>query len=142
MQHDAAINVNSMNKPEIILHYNKTKIGSRQPRPPGWTVQLQTQNSKMANDALLQYSGLCVRGSVCYLDFTESGVDNTHKRRLFMRGPSKELVEDHLQRHLGNPQAMQAQGKVAFKALGFQPPVPAVAEQSTEIGRASCRERV
>ena len=63
--------------------------------------------------------------------------NNTHKRHLFLRGLSEELVEDHLQRRLGNPQAMQAQVKVAFKALGFQPPVPAVAEQSTR-GQKRC----
>jgi Transposase IS4 len=127
MHYDAAIDVNSANKPEIIIHYNKTKSGVDN---LDHLVGLYSCKRKTRRWPMTLFFNLvdcaCVAAYVTWITKNPGwNQNNTRKRRLFLRGLFEELVEDHLQRRLENPQVMQAQVKVAFKALDFQTPMQA-----------------
>jgi hypothetical protein len=130
MHHDAQIDINIESKPEIILHYNNTKSGVDN---LDHLVGLYSCKRKTRRWPMTLFFNIidcaCVAAYVTWTaKNSEWKQNNTHKRRLFLRGLSEELVEDHIQRRLQNPQAMQAQVKFALKALGFQLPVPAATD--------------
>ena len=135
MHHGADIDVNDRNKPEIVIHYNNTKSGVDN---LDHLVGLYSCKRKSRRWPMTLFYNIvdcaCVAAYVTWTaKHPEWNQNKTHKRRLFLRGLAEELVDDHLQRRLGNPQVMQAQVKEAFKALGFQISlaVPAVSEQPT-----------
>ena len=130
MHHDAAVDIGNANKPEIIIHYNKTKSGVDN---LDHLVGLYTCKRKIRRWPMTMFFNIidcaCVAAYVTWTSKNPAwNQNNTSKRRLFLRELAEALVADQMHRRHDNPQVMQAQVKLAFRAFGFQPPAvqPAV----------------
>lgn len=140
MHHDAAIDVDNANKPEIIMHYNKTKSGVDN---LDHLVGFYSCKRKVRRWPMTIFFNILDCASVAaYVTWTAKNPcwnqNNTHKRRLFLRELAEALVADNLQRRYQNPQMMQGQVRLAFKALGFQSLAVQAAAVQTAPGQKRC----
>ena len=135
MHHDSAIDVENSNKPDIILHYNKTKSGVDN---LDHLVGQYSCKRKIRRWPMTLFFNIvdcaCVAAYVAWLARNPSwNANKSHKRKIFLRELSENMVEEQLQRRCQNPQVMQAKVKLAFKALGLQPAAVQAQEQSTTV---------
>jgi hypothetical protein len=139
MHHDDAVDANNGNKPEIIAHYNATKSGvdnldhlvglySCKRKVRRWPMTLFFNVVDCA--CLAAYVTWCTK-------YPEWHHNKNHKRRLFLRELAEALVAEELKRRQQNPQAMQAQVKLAFRALDFQVPLT-VPDAHPNSGQKRC----
>ena len=128
MHHDKAINEENDKKPEIIIHYNETKSGVDN---LDHLCRLYSCKRKIRRwPMILWFNMLDCAAIAAYiiwiLKFPDWEFGKRHRRRLFLKQLGRELVNDHIQRRLENPQALQSGVRLSLKSLGIEiPKLPA-----------------
>lgn len=122
MHHDNRVDPNNHGKPDIVLFYNDTKSGVDN---LDHLVRIYSCKRKTNRWPLtLFFNMLDCAGVAAYNIWLQKFPDwnrgKHNKRRLFLKELGRALVQQHIERRLENPRALQRGVRAALSAIGIE----------------------